>query len=64
MRSVGSQRQMVDIYLVSLQLATYERRELQVIAGAVGTEAIIGRNVLNSLIVTLNRLAAVTEISQ
>lgn len=52
----------VDLYLVVMSIG-----EIEIAArGAAdknGNELIIGRNVLNQLIVTLNGLASVTEIS-
>jgi predicted aspartyl protease len=56
-------RQMVDLYPISLQMAAYERKVLLVVGSPDTEEAILGRDVLNHLIVTLNGLAGVAEIS-
>lgn len=53
----------VDLYVVSLGIGDLFRRHVQVIAYPRNQETIIGRDVLNQLIVTLNGLAAVVEIS-
>ena len=63
MRGAAHQRRLVDLYTVSLQLGDFEGRRMLVIGGIDGTEIIVGRDVLNHLIVTLNGLAALTEIS-
>lgn len=49
--------------VVSLGIGDLFRRHVQVIAYPRNQETIIGRDVLNQLIVTLNGLAAVVEIS-
>jgi hypothetical protein len=63
MRGTAYQRRLVDLYTISLQLGDFERRHLLVVGRIDETEVIVGRDVLNQLIVTLNGLAAVTEIS-
>lgn len=63
MRGAALQRTLVNLYAVSLQLGDFEQRQLLVVGGLDEQEVIVGRDVLNQLIVTLNGLAAVTEIS-
>lgn len=62
-RGPMQQRTLVNLYTVSFLLGDFERRQLLVIGGLDENEIIVGRDVLNQLIVTMNGLAAVTEIS-
>jgi predicted aspartyl protease len=55
--------QVADIYLVSLRIGPHLLSTLRVVAAAEGDEIILGRNVLNQLVVTLNGLASAVEIS-
>jgi len=55
--------QVADIYLVSLRVGPHLLSTLRVVAAAEGDEIILGRNVLNQLVVTLNGLASAVEIS-
>ncbi len=64
MHTPGGSRRLVDLYYISLQVAAHERHLLPVVGGLDAEEAILGRDVLNHLIVTLNGLASVTEISE
>ncbi len=52
----------VDIYLVSLRIGSHTIHAVRVVAASEDAEIILGRNVLNHLVVTLNGLASVTEI--
>ncbi len=52
----------VDIYLASVIVGPHTVPGVRVIAAPEDSEIILGRNVLNNLIVTLNGLAGVTEI--
>ncbi len=63
MRGAAQQRILVNLYTTSVRLGDYERRRLPVVGGLDEQEVIVGRDVLNHLIVTLNGLAAVAEIS-
>jgi predicted aspartyl protease len=54
--------QLVNVYLVSLRVGTRLVRGLRVVAAPEQSEAILGRNALNHLVITLNGLAGVTEI--
>ena len=52
----------VDLYLVAIQLGSELIHGLHVVSIPPTNEAVIGRDVLNQLIVTLNGLAGVTEV--
>ncbi|MEM7538078.1 MAG: retropepsin-like aspartic protease [Chloroflexota bacterium] len=51
-------------YLVSLKIGEYTFHQLEVVSSNQPNQILLGRDVLNHLIVTLNGLAGVTEISQ
>lgn len=53
----------VDRYLISVRIGPHLIRAIHAIAGPTNSEAILGRDVLNELVVTLNGPAFVTEIS-
>jgi len=61
-RGIFGDSEPVDIYLVSLHLGPHTIQAARVVAAPEGAEAILGRNVLNHLVITLNGLASVTEI--
>jgi hypothetical protein len=63
LRGVTGLSQLVNVYLVNLQVGTHVVRGVRVVSAPEESEFILGRNVLNHLIVTLNGLAGVTEIS-
>ena len=56
-RSVSGRRAGANLYTISLQLAHYERTRIDVVGYRSTNEAIIGRDVLNHLVVTLDGLA-------
>ncbi len=62
MQGILGGRRLVDIYLVSLRIGTHRLRGVRVIAVDAKGETILGRNVLNRLVITLNGLASTTEI--
>jgi predicted aspartyl protease len=62
-RSVLGDSQVADIYLVSLQIGPHALGAVRVIAGPEADEIILGRNVLNQLVITLNGLASTLEVS-
>ena len=62
MRGIIGRSQEVDLYLVTIQISIHRLPGIRVIAANPGTEIILGRDVLNHLIVALNGLAGVTEI--
>jgi predicted aspartyl protease len=51
-----------DLYRVVIQVGPHKIRTANAVARDVGSEVIIGRNVLNNLIVTLDGPAGVVEI--
>ena len=53
----------VDVYVLNIQVGSHWVRGVRVVAVAAHTEIVLGRNVLNHLILTLNGLAGVTEVS-
>ncbi|HXF64875.1 MAG TPA: hypothetical protein VNK95_24830 [Caldilineaceae bacterium] len=53
----------VDLSVVSLRIGRQVQREVEVVGDTEYQEVILGRNVLNHYIVTLNGLAGVVEIS-
>lgn len=63
MRGVTGTRKRVGIYTVSIQISTHIIHTVHAVASDTGTEAILGRDVLNYLIVTLDGPAGVTEIN-
>lgn len=52
----------VDTYLVTVQIATYTIYGIKAVAIGSREQAIVGRDVLNQLVVTLNGLAGIVEI--
>ncbi len=64
MRGIVSHPIAVETYLAMLSVGSFTLTGLEVIAANVGAEAIVGRDVLNQMIVTLNGLANVVELSQ
>jgi hypothetical protein len=63
LRGTAQQRILVAQYKVWLHIRGLRPLYLQAVGDAQGQEAILGRDVLNQLIVTLNGLASVVEIS-
>lgn len=63
MRTITGQRAQVDLYLISIQIGSFQRDKLAVAGDPQLNEAIIGRDVLNHLIVTLDGLANAVTIS-
>lgn len=61
-RSILGNSQAVNLYLVSLRLGQQQIHAARVVAIAAGDEIILGRNVLNELVIILNGPASVTEI--
>ncbi|MCP5095861.1 MAG: hypothetical protein GY943_09930 [Chloroflexi bacterium] len=64
MRGVTGDVQIVDIYNVTIRIGSHIIPNVHVISGKADAEPLIGRDVLNQIIVTLNGLAQVTEISE
>jgi len=62
MRGVTGGRVEVDRYLVAIRIGSNLIRGIHVVAAPVSNEAVIGRDVLNQLVVTLDGPAEVTEV--
>ena len=62
MRGVTGDGALVDLFAVAVQLGSYQQRFLEVVGVTDSDEAIVGRDVLNHLMVTLNGPAAVVEV--
>lgn len=62
-RTVSGQRYVVRLYAVNIKIGSHTIYGLDVVANEQTKEVIIGRDVLNQLIVTLNGLAEITEIT-
>lgn len=62
MRGVTGVRKRVGIYTVTSQIDTHITHTVHAVAADVGTEAILGRDVLNHHVVILDGPAGVTEI--
>ena len=54
----------VDVHEVTLWIGQFRLPQVRVVADQQNSECILGRNVLNRFIVTLNGLASITDISQ
>jgi predicted aspartyl protease len=63
LRGATQERIQVDLYWVWLYIGNLRPMYVEVVADSVGEEAILGRDVLNQFIVTLNGLASTVEIS-
>lgn len=63
MRSVTGHVQVVNLYLVEIQINIQRIAGIRAVAAKPGTEAIIGRDVLNQFIITLDGIGGITEIS-
>jgi len=64
MRGVVGHPIVVEMYLATLYIGPYVFSGVEVIAAAEGAEAVLGRDVLNDMVVTLNGLANVIEMTQ
>ncbi|MFN8493410.1 MAG: hypothetical protein U0350_37775 [Caldilineaceae bacterium] len=54
----------VDIHEVTLWIGQYRLPQVRVVADRENSECVVGRNVLNRFIVTLNGLAGVVDVTQ
>ena len=61
-RDVSGLRYPVPIYMVQLQIGEFILPSMEVVGRSGTNEVIVGRDVLNQFIVTLNGLANITEI--
>lgn len=64
LRTVTGIRTSVSLYHVSVQIGPYTLHNVHAVGNRDAEGAVLGRDVLNHLVVTLNGLAAVSEISQ
>lgn len=63
MRGTTRGRDIVYLYHISLRVADFQQNVLKVVGDPEYDEVILGRDVLNHLVVTLNGLASMVEIS-
>ena len=63
-RSITGAGQIADIYEVSLRLGPHTFHKVRVIADRHNSMMMLGRDVLNHLVITLNGLAATTELHE
>lgn len=64
LRSVTGARSIEDIYEVSIELGPHLFRKVRVAADKHNKITIIGRDILNQIVVTLNGLASMTEVHE
>lgn len=64
LRTVLDETELMDRYLVNLQVASHVIPAVRAVAIEANHEPILGRDVLNQLSITLNGLAEVTEIPE
>lgn len=62
LRGTTGSRQRMDCYTVSIHVETESARAISAVAMPAGSEALIGRDVLNQLVITLHGIAGVTEL--
>lgn len=62
LRGTAGGRQRLDTYSVTIHVETESAYGINAVATPVGSEPLIGRDVLNQLILTLNGIAEVTEV--
>jgi len=62
LRGTTGSRQRVDSYTVSIHIETETVHAISAVAMPVGSEPLIGRDVLNQLVITLHGIAGVTEL--
>ena len=62
-RGIWGNSQPADIYMIKMAIGPYEFFGVRVVGDKRG-QTILGRNILNEVIVTLNGLANVVELSQ
>ncbi len=63
-RSVSGKRAGANLYTVSLQFAHYKRNRIDVVGNQDTDEVIIGRDILNHLVVTLDGLASAVLVQR
>jgi len=63
-RGISGRRVGANLYTISLHFAHYKRQRIDVVGNADTDEVIIGRDVLNRLVVTLDGLANAVVVEQ
>lgn len=53
----------VEVYVIALRVGPYQHPAVEILANRQSNDVLLGRNVLNHMIVTLNGLAYMVEIS-
>ncbi len=53
----------VEVYVVALRVGPYQHPAVEILANRQSHDVLLGRNILNHMIVTLNGLAYMVEIS-
>jgi hypothetical protein len=64
MRSSANVLYPVDIYAVSLKVGPFRHTANEVVGNRQSNDVILGRDILNHMVVTLNGLANIVELSQ
>ena len=64
MRTVTGTLSVINLYSISMHVGPLEFRDRMVAGGNQPDEIIIGRDILNQLVVTLNGLASMVELTQ
>ena len=63
MRGTTGDRLLVDLYTVGVRLGPFRQGLLEVIGDNVNAEVVVGRDILNHLVMTLNGLAGTVVVS-
>ena len=63
-RTSSAQRAGANLYTISLQFAHYRRNRIEVVGNQDTDEVIVGRDILNHLVVTLDGLASAVLVQQ
>ena len=64
MRTITGVRSVVDLYEVSLRIGSHSFPYVRVAADKHNEMMVLGRDILNHLVITLNGLASATEIQE
>jgi hypothetical protein len=62
MRGTTGERVLIDLYTIAIRIGSYQQGLLEVVGASADDEVIVGRDVLNQLIVTLNGPAFAVEL--
>jgi len=63
-RGITGGRRVINLYEVTIQVGNLALGKFQVVGDDVNDEIVLGRDVLNQLVVTLNGLAQVVEVAE